>query len=1427
MLRSARSSERRRGVILLVVLSLLTLFALVGLTFVLYAQSARESSRLHLDAESQARPDVDPELLLAYFLGQLVFDVPDDERGVYSALRGHSLARNLFGMNYEVGPGGIVRNASGELAGPLGLALNDVPFNGAGRAQFNPQLPFPIVPAGSPALDDRNLINYTYFPNGPYPFLRDPERRYSNRLRSWRVGLGVKRAPYADGFNAPYTYPDLNNVYLAAVNANGKVLLPSYHRPWAGFGSLGPANWRWTSDIDPTLSVGHPLYNKPQPWLKYLVLRPRPADMGPGFPLPEDAGGDIKNLRGAPGGNDSIWIDLGFPVLRAPDGRKFKPLFAPLVVDLDGRVNLNVAGNLRGPNQAAHASHQGWGPWEINPAQLTRLPARKSPLYASALARRREWPNLLSGAGSAPGRYGLDTKPHPGGALAPGLVSRFYAPVDFDGSRELGKVGQPTLSLHLPGTGPTPAFHAFPNVPAQGGHGNSSAAERLNHPLLFDPFWPVAPDRAFPLSDLEALLRYGDTGSQALASNLLRLCPKNFADASDPLHSARRRRMVTLASFDQDRPGITPWFGAARPPGDDAFLRLPPRMPADTLAPAAGAVGPPPYADGEFGPDGRARADLTRLRRLNLNRYLPDYPPVGGNGRVPDTAQARTKFAVAEAARQYMAAEIFEVLWRVTGAGDPNNAAQTPPPGARGHDQARWDALRWLAQLAVNIVDFIDTDDYMTPFKWYEAPGRQEWVFGTELPRVVLNEVYVECANDPSDPGLMVKGPQIPKATRTKFNVWVELHNTFKNDPLPDGAAGPPHRKGEAQLEVPAAGSKAAYGAYRLLVAAGVNDDIRRPDNVLGELPSGSIPLMSLSSFSPTGGQAAGVDTRFVLPADAANGKGYFGKEGDNKGFYVLGPLLRPGEVSPFPAAGGQAMETLRRPELGHITPYVYASRGGLPKTSVLWQRLACPHLPPQPSPALAFYNPYVTVDYVRDVVPNYALAVGLRGPNDPPAQPVTERASWGRKQPYAAHPSQFVAQKPSPAHTNQPQHTFFQHNADASTPGPNWRVAPARYPPFDWLVHMDRQLVSPMELLHVSAFKPHELLQQFCTGDAKEKRFTHRAPWLDEGLGGTTQSHRLYRAFEFFSTPSRVLGMMQAGTKSTSRVTLSSATLSNPQQGTSQPVSVQALSGRTANGGTWRIEPGCTLVIDGGKPNAEEVVRVTGVDVQQGLFTADFRRSHAKDFSIVPTTVSERVPGKVNLNTVWDEEIFSALCDANPSNTFKEGAVRAAFTRLRKSRTVTPGGAPGRDDRPFLSLATGPGSAGASGGGIQSTLLRFPDGDSSHQEPALAVAGPVHPYQKYELLTKVFNHLTVRSNVFAVWVTVGLFEVTDDTGRPVKLGAELGRKEGRVVRHRMFAIVDRSVLTSNPGPQLRFDPRGPVPAWATGPVVPYVSIIE
>src|SRR5262249_11986763 len=146
-------------------------------------------------------------------------------------------------------------------------------------------------------------------------------------------------------------------------------------------------------------------------------------------------------------------------------------------------------------------------------------------------------------------------------------------------------------------------------------------------------------------------------------------------------------------------------------------------------------------------------------------------------------------------------------------------------------------------------------------------------------------------------------------------------------------------------------------------------------------------------------------------------------------------------------------------------------------------------------------------------------------------------------------------------------------------------------------------------------------------------------------------------------------------------------------------------------------------------------------------------------------TPQSAVIPGKINLNTIWDVETFLALCDPQAGSYVSQGnlltgqtEVQTMFAQMARKRT--PGllnlqPSVGPNDSPFLSLAsTGYTPAGGAlypaGAGIRNTVLRGADGTNSITAPRIfqkMVADPsgnvadldtnAHPYLKYEMLTK------------------------------------------------------------------------------------------
>ncbi len=1232
---SRRTGRGRPGMVLLIVIAMLALFAGVALGAVFYAESAATSSSLTRQGLDLTQPDADPELLLSYFLGQLIYDTDN----VNSSMRGHSLARTMYGYNPN--------------------RLNKDPYSGTGRFHYTLT---DVVWAGQ---DNVNLVNYQSYPSDftakkAAPLLRDPE--------FFGTRDPTKNAtPIATSFragNAPYTYPDLNNMFLAIVSADGEVLQQSFYRNWTG--------------VDFTKT------NPNTDWLqKYLTLVPHGV-YHPGFAfgaLPDaDKGGHVRNLDYSKGFrtgnntyayNDSYWMDLGWPVMTAPNGKKYKVLFAPLVIDLDYRLNLFVTGNAS--NGGNHASNRGYGQTEIN---LSKVPiANNINNYKNDLKwlfGKRTFGNPLT---SWP-IYDQASNTYRDGPK--------YAAIDFDGQNQ-GK-------LTLPQAGQYFIFPGYPDPTKQPtwytGSGTAKPGELANHPLS-DTTWAGATGLQ-QASQMEAILRYLGTNTPAATSDL-------FMNMPNILGNARARNLLTSLSWSLDRVTAAPYINFNPTNGTtytyNAAL-LYPQLTANngnglvTLNPNPAANPQPPI--GDYTSEWRSTL-VSRLRynlnKLSLGQY--DYPAPAGNDQIDSTS---VRYLQAVSQRQQMAKDLYNLLILVTGAQDPMQVKLTT-------GSAQYKAARWLAQLAVNMVDFIDSDDYMTPFAWNTPKGDGlngtdvngnpiEWLFGTEQPRVVLNEIYAQTDNDPADPGLANK---VKKATTARLSTWIELLNPFMN------TAGQtwPIDGGVAKLEV------AGSAAYEVIVET--NDaGLRNIGNFRGN--TGGTVIATINNW---GNNNAVQNT--IQPNDG----NFSGKAGTNQnGFYLLGPAAGKNGV-PLNYLAGSDPQFPAATFLNTRLSTTYQIGKQPTSVTVLVRRLANPHLPLQntfpPGKGQTPYNPYVTIDYVQNVTVQNNQQYDANGSITP-----GNLNSVGRKQPYAANQSQQAAQQWNNPKSNPGPipNTFFQHNNPLANP-------------FDWLVHLDRPLVNPLELLHVSGFRPHELTQQFY--DANGRPFQHYAPWQDPQA-------LIYRLLELVEAPPNLNG----------------------------------------------------------------------------------------------TCLGGRQPGKVNINTLFGSgsvnyhEVWRALCDAQGTSSFTENAADTLFSNLIQSRT--PGnGVPGPNDRPFKSFATGYVANGllgeqqyvANGSGIDDTLLRTtsspPNKPAAMAQPPysnllFATGAPnngaasTHPYIQTELLQKIANNVTTTSHVFAVWLTAGFFEVQDIDAQgnplvPPLILSEIGRDQGRHIRHRMFAIIDRSQL--------------------------------
>jgi hypothetical protein len=1408
--KSHRRPPRRGTSFILIVVVMLALFSAVGTAYALFAM---REARLALQRKTSEGGGIappmrapDPTDTINRFFGTFIYDTDDND--IFNAMRGYGGGRSIYGRDV--------------LALNTGLPLTNA-YGGVG-----------IFHEANPCGDRATQPNHTFMLVNGAPFLLDPEYMGVRPLDASGNPLPFDPTTRTYvGKNAGYSYADLKDFFLAAYDpATGEVLAPSFHRPWL-FGSLDPTNPNWLS-----------------PTGQLMILRPRPAEH-PNFPrVPPDPDGvyrgDVQNMPGGvgPQKNDSIWMDIGLPPITMPGGKKVKPMVAPLIVPLNGLLNASAHGNTY--YGGGHSSYYGLGPWEVNLSYLLGPDA----------------PSVVNGRGPLQQRAALTAAPY--GTM------RSYAPY-LSATTSFSLDGAVAWNNTLIGMPPVyPQGNSIAGVPAFVTSGLQTSNAAVSHPALFNPVeWLdrgglfASGNRVYQLSDAKRFnFRYADVPDWYAQSDLARQAPNTLFPQIpviiqtrqntpnnyrlDPSHG--NRGIVTTFGFDLDRPKVTPVFPArtaanslmfpAPPPYTNPF-GLKPTLPPVTSYPSPVTTPVGPATD--FAAQNRWTNAFAALSAVNLNRQLADYrTPAAVTGNLPIAGNLAGQVQLPDGTtglqadwdRQQLARDIFARLIVATGAAgyvdtvpatgvlritlpDPVSLTFTVPSGASAgtpagpFTQAQYDALRYLAQLAANIVDYIDNDDVSTTFAWNPNPGNgsadftnptdvgYRVVFGVERPRLVINEAYSEITNDPTEVLNSVANPA-GKPAQVRF--WVELLNPTAQPP-----AGSPLGTGAVPLS---AYRIEVRRAYRQTVAGGTAADAN------GTVQNN---YLFLNPANTTGGfdtSAAAPDAVFTFPqnnATVAPNSGTYTPAANNTltpGMVLVGPPVAQqqnfDEFAPNTAAGvWQGM--VQSPALGQAANsqgmgYTIPLPQNAPNAAstefrrhiVLLRRLANPYMPPGPT------NQYVTVDmmdYVQsfDAIMELSTQIVARTPGNP-ANATTydstaNRSSAGKVQPYAGHAAAttqanaantyafplsmvvnqtFTDKNTTNVNGNTILDTFGVHNGSAGTQPAGQTYNPASPPtltdptlmtPFDWLPHMDRTLVNQLELLQVRDTAPHRLTDTFLLGTpllttpATGITYdTGYAQWFNNGLS---------RALEYLTVKPYTMGVASGG----------------------------------------------------------------------------------------------RVPGRINVNAVPEQRVLTGLMDPQPGNVFDQSFVtNTAWSQWMQSRTATlqnvalangtslisRTGPPTQTfaeansfgpgiDRPFLPFgapAVIPGSPFAYGAGgsidnsgnnLDLTMLRrsaagnppllFANLTSKAQPPTYPTSQPNGPsYFQAEPARKVLNNVTTVNQQYAVFLTIGYFEldaqnpplVIGGTSVP-RLGAEAYINVPGDMRQKVVAVVDLSNMALDP----------------------------
>lgn len=566
----------------------------------------------------------------------------------------------------------------------------------------------------------------------------------------------------------------------------------------------------------------------------------------------------------------------------------------------------------------------------------------------------------------------------------------------------------------------------------------------------------------------------------------------------------------------------------------------------------------------------------------------------------------------------------------------------------------------------------------------------------------------------------------------------------------------------------------AGPGAVVIRDLDGAGTAVNYPKFTLG------IPFVDLNISEPIGGYELGGRTRIDVTTTDAGGTQYT-ETGftDGAAVYVFDEPL---DVSGRPAGGDNSLdnfpannETLRGYRWLHLQRLANPLAGWHPET-----------------------NPYLTVDTMPVDLSVFdglsagdfgAFAAGEGfGTRERGQNQGTNRNLWRVEpaatvqiaQPAAAdnHHHSFYLENPNTAnieeeslgHTKLGAADQINHALDALN-NPDYALLGIR-PTFPSLVWNNRPFVNQYELMLVPYTSSAQLLRRYTAnsqpaipvyGDATQSELTgfgHLINFFQASQPSGVLGPEFSRLFDYVYVPSRY-----AGTRSY---------LNNG-----------AATFGSING------PDLYLDVDEAlNPGLGD--NPAYVDENDPGFSAPFNFIH-----------EQREPGRVNINTVFTPEIWTGL---NGGTVGEGGHGVAAWPEFVNSRrnyaagnVLGPIPGPTFFPSPYRS-ANGsnliPDDAAVPLGSSANMGLMRPGatGTTSLLDTPLGV-GTVnndrHANLKYMTRARLGNLATTRSNVFAVWITVGYFEFDESTGQ---LGEELGSRSGDVKRHRAFYMIDRSI---------------------------------